>query len=92
MSVPMAKCPTFFSEVPQAAQQKHSPCRGRPKVTLKFTSKKRVIKVDILGGSGRRQMLGNGLAPWRSMFIYILNLQFLCQESLSVSACYSRSM
>ncbi len=39
MSVPMAKCPTFFSEVPQAAQQKHSPCRGRPKVTLGFTVK-----------------------------------------------------
>ncbi len=28
------------------------------------------------GGPGRRQMLGNGLEPWRSMFIYNLNMQF----------------
>jgi hypothetical protein len=29
------------------------------------------------GGPGRRQMLGNGLGPWRSMLIYNLNMQFL---------------
>ncbi len=26
-------------------------------------------------GSGRSQMLGNGLGPWRSRFIYNLNTQ-----------------
>jgi serine/threonine protein kinase len=29
------------------------------------------------GGSRRRQMLGNGLGPWRLGFIYSLNMQFL---------------
>ncbi len=29
------------------------------------------------GGSGRSQMLGNGLGPWRSRFIYNLNMQLL---------------
>ncbi len=28
-------------------------------------------------GLGRRQMLGNGLGPWRSRFIFNLNMQFL---------------
>ncbi len=27
-------------------------------------------------GSGRSQMLGYGVGPWRSMFIYNLNMQF----------------
>ncbi len=29
------------------------------------------------GGSGRSQMLDNGLGPWRSRFIFKLNMQFL---------------
>ena len=29
------------------------------------------------GGSGRSQMLDNGLGPWRSRFIFNLNMQFL---------------
>ncbi len=29
------------------------------------------------GGSGRSQMLDNGLGPWRSRFIFHLNMQFL---------------
>ncbi len=29
------------------------------------------------GGSGRSKMLDNGLGPWRSRFIFNLNLQFL---------------
>jgi hypothetical protein len=33
------------------------------------------------GGSGRRQMLDNGLGPWRSRFIFILNMKFLCKMS-----------
>jgi hypothetical protein len=33
------------------------------------------------GGSGRRQMLDNGLGPWRSRFIFNLNMQFLCKMS-----------
>jgi hypothetical protein len=28
-------------------------------------------------GSGRSQMLDNGLGPWRSRFIFNLNMQFL---------------
>jgi hypothetical protein len=33
------------------------------------------------GGSGRRQMLDNGLGPWRSRFIFNLKMQFLCKMS-----------
>jgi hypothetical protein len=32
-------------------------------------------------GLGRRQMLGNGLGPWRSRFIFNLNMQFLSKMS-----------
>jgi hypothetical protein len=32
-------------------------------------------------GSGRSQMLGNGLGPWRSRFIFNLNKQFLSKMS-----------
>jgi hypothetical protein len=41
------------------------------------------LKVDSdekLGGSGRRQMSGNGLGPWRSIFMYILNLSFCVEK------------
>ncbi len=33
------------------------------------------------GGSGRSQMLDNGLGPWRSRFIFNLNMQFLIKMS-----------
>ncbi len=33
------------------------------------------------GGSGRSQMLDNGLGPWRSRFIFNLNMQFLSKMS-----------
>jgi hypothetical protein len=33
------------------------------------------------GGSGRSQMLDNGVGPWRSRFIFNLNMQFLCKMS-----------
>jgi hypothetical protein len=33
------------------------------------------------GGSGRSQMLDNGLGPWRSRFIFNLNVQFLSKMS-----------
>ena len=39
-------------------------------VTLK------VVGNEKNGGSGRSQMLGYGVGPWRSMFIYNLNMQF----------------
>ncbi len=32
-------------------------------------------------GSGRSQILGNGLGPWRSTFIFNLNMQFLSKMS-----------
>jgi hypothetical protein len=32
-------------------------------------------------GPGRRQMLGNGLGPWRSRFIFNMNMQFLSKMS-----------
>ena len=34
------------------------------------------------GGSGRSQMLDNGLGPWRSRFIFNLNMQFFSKMSL----------
>ena len=33
------------------------------------------------GGSGRSQMLDNGLGPWQSRFIFNLNVQFLSKIS-----------
>jgi hypothetical protein len=44
-----------------------------------------VLKVDgneKQWGPGRRQMLGNGLGPWQSMFIFNLNMQFLSKNVL----------
>jgi hypothetical protein len=41
-------------------------------------------------GSGRSQMLGNGLGPWRSRFIYNLNTQFLIKNNISFSALSSK--
>jgi hypothetical protein len=41
-------------------------------------------------GSGRSQMLGNGLGPWRSRFIYNLNMQLLNKNHISVSALSSK--
>ncbi len=32
-------------------------------------------------GSGRSQILDNGLGPWRSRFIFNLNMQFLSKMS-----------
>jgi hypothetical protein len=37
-------------------------------------------------GSGRSQMLGNGLGPWRLRFIYNLNTQLLNKNHIAVSA------
>ncbi len=42
-------------------------------------------------GSRRSQMLGNGLGPWRSRFIYNLNTQLLNKNHISFSA-LSRKM
>ncbi len=36
----------------------------------------KVVGNEKQWGSGRRQMLGSGLGPWRSRFIYNLNMQF----------------
>jgi hypothetical protein len=41
-------------------------------------------------GSGRSQMLGNGLGPWRSRFIYNLNTQLLNKNHISFSALSSK--
>ncbi len=30
------------------------------------------------------------LGPWRSIFIYLLNMQFLCTNPISVSVCYNK--
>ncbi len=37
----------------------------------------KVVGNEKNGGSRRTQMLGNGIGPWRSRFIYNLNMQFL---------------
>ena len=36
----------------------------------------KVVGNEKNGGSGRSQMLEYGVGPWRSMFIYNLNMQF----------------
>ncbi len=41
-------------------------------------------------GSGRSQMLGNGLGPWRLRFIYNLNTQLLNKNLISFSALFSK--
>jgi uncharacterized protein YgfB (UPF0149 family) len=41
-------------------------------------------------GSGRSQMLGNGLGPWRSRFVYNLNTQLLNKNHISFSALSSK--
>ncbi len=41
-------------------------------------------------GSGRSQMLGNGLGPWRSRIIYNLNTQLLNKNHISFSALSSK--
>ncbi len=41
-------------------------------------------------GSGRSQILGNGLGPWRSRFIYNLNTQLLNKNHISFSAVSSK--
>jgi hypothetical protein len=40
--------------------------------------------------SGRSQMLGNGLGPWRSRFIYNLNTLLLNKNHISFSALSSK--
>jgi hypothetical protein len=42
------------------------------------------------GGSGRSQMLDNGLRPWRSRFFFNLNMKFLSKMSYFLSACNSK--
>ncbi len=70
----MAKWPTFFSEVPQAAQQKHSPCRGRPEETVEFTLKKEFLKESSINDytfehclmNKMKSFLIDGLFPFHS--------------------------
>ncbi len=40
--------------------------------------------------AGKSQMLDNGLGPWRSRFIYNLNMQLLNKNHISVSALSSK--
>ncbi len=56
---------------------------------LYLVKKSWVLKVggnEKQWGSGRSQMLGNGLGPWRSRFIYNLNTQLLNKNHISFSA------
>ncbi len=50
----------------------------------------KVVGNEKQWGSGRRQMLGNGLGPWRSRFIYNLNTQFFNKNHISFSALSSK--
>ncbi len=47
----------------------------------KFTMKK-------LRCSARWRLLSSGLRPWRSTFFYLLNMQLLCKNYISISAQY----
>jgi hypothetical protein len=52
--------------------QHHKPdIRGTERRQLK------VVGNEKIGGSGKSQMLGYGSGPWRSRFIFCLNMQFL---------------
>ena len=55
----------------------------------RFDKELKVVGNEIIGGSRRRQMLDNGLGPWRSRFLYSLNMQFLIKNLISFSACNS---
>ncbi len=51
---------------------------------VKITTENCFLKVggnEKNGGSGRSQMLDNGLGPWRSRSIFNLNMQFLSKMS-----------
>ena len=50
-------------------------------MTLSNQSDLKVGGNEKNGGSGRSQMLDNGLGPWRSRFIFNLNMQFLIKMS-----------
>jgi hypothetical protein len=50
----------------------------------------KVVGNENQGGLGRRQMLGNGLGPWRSRLICHLNMQLSFKNHISVSACNSK--
>jgi hypothetical protein len=50
----------------------------------------KVVGNEKQWGSGRRQIIGNGLGPWRSRFIYKLNSQFLNKNHISFSALSSK--
>jgi hypothetical protein len=43
-----------------------------------------VVANEKNGGSGRSQMLGYGARPWRTRFIYNLNMQFLSKMSFKM--------
>ncbi len=41
----------------------------------------KVVGNEKIGRSGRSQMLGYGPGPWRSRFIFNLNMQFLSKKN-----------
>ncbi len=61
-------------------------CCQNPRAFIAFIENNNIpgLKVggnEKNGGSGRSQMLDNGLGPWRSRFIFNLNKQFLSKMS-----------
>ena len=65
------------------------------KILEKIVSEKLLNHLKVGGnekqwGSGRSQMLGNGLGPWRSRFIYNLNTQLLNKNHISFCALSSK--
>jgi hypothetical protein len=57
---------------------------------LKVKRPVKVVSNENCGWSGRWQMLGSGLGPRRSLFNCYLNMQFLYEKAISVSACNSK--
>jgi hypothetical protein len=45
------------------------------------------MRTEVGGDDGKCSV---PLGPWRSPFIFVLNMQFLCNNLISVSACYSK--
>jgi hypothetical protein len=66
--------------------KKDEPLKGKPSATLPL----KVGGNEKQWESGRSQMLGNSLGPWRSRFIYNLNIHFLNKNHISVSALSSK--
>ncbi len=79
----VSKSPLFFGPPEECSH-----CSAIPRTSKSEQAKSLQLKVDgneKQWGPGRRQMLGNGLLPLRSRFMFNLNMQFLSKMSYLLS-------